>query len=81
MTGKYTGDIILKEPFAPLFTSTLPATTGWIVSKKAVEEMGNEKLKTNPIGTGPYEFVEWVPNQKVVLKRFDGYWGPKALLG
>jgi peptide/nickel transport system substrate-binding protein len=78
VTGKYTGDIILKEPFAPLFNSTLPATTGWIVSKKAVEEMGNDKLKTNPVGTGPYEFVEWVPNQKVVLKRFDGYWGLKA---
>ncbi len=77
MTGKYTGDIILSEPFAPLFSSTLPATTGWIVSKKAVEEMGDEKLKTNPVGTGPYEFVEWVPNQKVVLKRYDGYWGPK----
>jgi peptide/nickel transport system substrate-binding protein len=78
VTGKYSGDIILKEPFAPLFNSTLPATTGWILSKKAVEEMGNEKLKTNPVGTGPYEFVEWVPNQKVVLKRYDGYWGPKA---
>jgi len=77
VTGKYTGDIILKEPFAPLFNSTLPATTGWILSKKAVEEMGNDKLKTNPVGTGPYEFVEWVPNQKVVLKRYDGYWGPK----
>jgi len=77
VTGKYTGDIILIEPFAPLFASTLPATTGWIVSKKAVEEIGNDKLKTNPIGTGPYEFVEWTPNQKVVLKRFDGYWGPK----
>lgn len=77
VTGKYTGDIILKEPFAPLFSSTLPATTGWILSKKAVEEMGNDKLKTNPVGTGPYEFVEWVPNQKVVLKRNDGYWGPK----
>ena len=77
VTGKYTGDIILSEPFAPLFSSTLPATTGWIVSQKAVEEMGDEKLKTNPVGTGPYEFVEWVPNQKVVLKRYDGYWGPK----
>jgi len=77
VTGKYTGDIILSEPFAPLFSSTLPATTGWIVSKKAVEEMGDEMLKTNPVGTGPYEFVEWVPNQKVVLKRYDGYWGPK----
>jgi ABC-type transport system substrate-binding protein len=42
VTGKYTGDIILNEPFAPLFSSTLPATTGWIVSKKAVEDIGDE---------------------------------------
>ena len=53
VTGKYTGDIILKEPFAPLFSSTLPATTGWIVSKKAVEELGDEQAEDQPDRHGP----------------------------
>jgi peptide/nickel transport system substrate-binding protein len=75
VTGKYTGVIILKEAFAPLWTSTLPATAGWIVSKKAMEEMGHDEHATNPIGSGPYQFEEWVPNQRVVLTRFEDYWG------
>ena len=29
------------------------------------------------IGTGPYSFVEYVPNNRVVLRRKDRYWGPK----
>ncbi|HXV44710.1 MAG TPA: ABC transporter substrate-binding protein, partial [Anaerolineae bacterium] len=75
VTGKYTGQIILKEPFAPLWNSTLPLGSGWVLSKKAVEDMGLEAFATHPIGTGPYEFVEWTPNEKIVLKRFADYWG------
>ncbi len=78
VTGKYTGKIILKDLFAPLWNSTLPVAGGIIVSKKAVEEMGLEKYATNPVGTGPYEFSEWKPKDRVILKRFDGYWGDKA---
>jgi peptide/nickel transport system substrate-binding protein len=75
VTGKYTGTIVLKEPFAPLWVSTLPVTAGVILSQKAVEDIGVENYGTNPVGTGPYEFVEWVPDQKVSFKRFENYWG------
>ena len=27
------------------------------------------------IGTGPYKFVSWVPNERVEVARFDGWWG------
>jgi peptide/nickel transport system substrate-binding protein len=30
------------------------------------------------IGTGPYKFVEWKPSDRIVLAKFDGYWGEKA---
>lgn len=30
------------------------------------------------IGTGPFKFVSWVPDDNVVLERWDGYWGEKA---
>ena len=69
---EYSGTIILKEPFSALMQSTLPVTSGYIVSKKAVEELG-KKFNKNPIGTGPYEFVKWTPKQKVELKRFAEY--------
>ncbi|KQL49994.1 hypothetical protein AN963_10040 [Brevibacillus choshinensis] len=28
---------------------------------------------TNPIGTGPFQFVKWEQGKQLVLKRFDGY--------
>lgn len=31
-------------------------------------------------GTGPFEFVEFIPDEKVVLKRNENYWGTKASL-
>jgi peptide/nickel transport system substrate-binding protein len=33
---------------------------------------------TGVIGTGPYKFVSWAPDDRVVLERFDGTWGEKA---
>ncbi len=29
----------------------------------------------DPIGTGPYRFAGWEPGQRIVLERFDDYWG------
>ena len=72
--GTYDGEIILKEPFSPLLTTTLPVGSGLVLSKKAIEERG-EEYGTNPIGSGPYEFVSWAPKQEVVLKRFADYGG------
>jgi peptide/nickel transport system substrate-binding protein len=82
VNDKYSGTIILKEPFAAVTRSTLPVSSGWIVSKKAVEALG-DKYATKPIGTGPYEFVSWTPKQSVVLKRFAEYGGasPAEILG
>lgn len=77
VTGKYTGKIILKEPSAPLWISTLPGTSGYILSKKAVEEKGNDGIATFPVGTGPYEFQEWEPNAFVKETLFADYWGTK----
>jgi peptide/nickel transport system substrate-binding protein len=72
--GKYAGTIILKESFAPLGRSTMPAGAGLVVSKKAVLKLG-KKFATHPIGTGPYEFTSWTPKQKIVLNRFAQYAG------
>jgi len=29
------------------------------------------------VGTGPYRLVEWVNGERLVVERFDRYWGPK----
>jgi peptide/nickel transport system substrate-binding protein len=43
-------------------------------------EAATNPLNRHPIGTGPFRFVEWESNQKIVLERFDGYWGKKPHL-
>ena len=72
---KYNGKIILKEPFAALWKTTLPIGSGAIVSKKWVEEVGVDKFATNVIGTGPYYIADWQQKQKITLKRNPDYYG------
>jgi len=75
IVDKYEGKIILKEPQATLWTVVLPMTSGLIVCKKFVEEVGLEKFKTDTVGTGPYILSEWTPAQKLILERNPDYWG------
>jgi len=75
--GTYDGEIILKEPFAPLMTTTLPVGSGLVLSKAAVEDRG-DRYGTQPAGSGPYEFVSWTANERVVLKKFADYGGANS---
>lgn len=35
---------------------------------------------TRPIGTGPFRFVAWRRGDRLMLRRNDGYWGPRPAL-
>lgn len=38
----------------------------------------NQNFDTMPsAGTGPFKVVEYVPGQRAIFERFEGYWGPK----
>jgi len=50
-----------------------------IVPPEEVEKHG-DRFAFHACGTGPYKVVEVKPNEKYVLERFDGYWGPKPLI-
>ena len=63
----------LNAPYAP-FLSNLAYPTGLIVSPDAVKTHGAD-FGRNPAGTGPFRFVEWESNAKVVVERNDDYWG------
>jgi peptide/nickel transport system substrate-binding protein len=81
VTGKYTGTIIFDKFFAPFLGSTLPLSSAHVLSRKAVDKLG-ENHGTHPIGTGPYEFVSWQQGQKVTLRKFAKYGGASnAFLG
>ena len=74
----HTIDIKLVMPYAPIF-NTLSSGRGSIVSKKTVEEMGDNKAARNPIGTGPYKLKNWVSGTEIVLEKNESYWGKKAI--
>lgn len=58
---------ILKRPQAP-FLKNLAMTSFGIASPAAIEKYG-EKFREHPVGTGPYKFVEWKPNDRIVLEK------------
>lgn len=73
---EYTVDVKLHEPFAAAL-NYLASARGNIVCKKAVEEMGLEEHMRNPVGSGPFKFVDWVSGDHITLTRNDNYWGEK----
>jgi peptide/nickel transport system substrate-binding protein len=61
----------LSQPYVPLI-GVLSDRPGMMVSPKAAEAAG-AKFFTNPICSGPYRFVERVAQDRIVLRKFDGY--------
>ncbi len=79
--GPYTVVFTLHQP-DPLFPlGVLSDYDGAIMSKKAVEEIGEEPIGTNPVGTGVYmlEEVHTDPSQGVTLAANPDYWDTKAV--
>ncbi|GMG85602.1 ABC transporter substrate-binding protein [Paralimibaculum aggregatum] len=62
----------LSGPYAP-FLSNLAYPTGLIVSPEAVKAHGSD-FGRNPVGTGPFRFVEWEANSRVVVERYEDHW-------
>lgn len=48
-----------------------------IVPKDTFTKMGIDKFSRNPIGTGPFQFVEWKEGEHLILTAFDKYWAGK----
>ena len=72
----YTVILETKYPYAPVLAAlTTPPCS--IVPKKIVEA-DPKNFALHPVGTGPYKFVEWKPDEYCKLEAFDDYYGEKA---
>lgn len=65
----------LSEPFTPLL-AFLGMSMNVIVPQHVVEQHGD--LQTVVVGSGPFRFVEYIPQTRLVLQRFDSHWGRDA---
>ncbi|WP_439498527.1 ABC transporter substrate-binding protein [Bosea sp. (in: a-proteobacteria)] len=72
----YTVRVSLKYPDANFLGRVTNYHGGNIVSKKAAEELG-DRFGSNPVGTGPFAFVEHVTQQYVKLAAHQGYFRGK----
>ncbi len=72
----YTVKINMRGPCGP-FLSLLGTANFRLLgmaSKAAVEKLGDDQFGRQPVGTGPFEFVEWKTADHVTLRKFNGYW-------
>jgi len=71
-TGEHEVTITLSNPVPSLLGLLVPYHGGNIVCQDAVEEMG-EDFARNPVGTGPWQFAEYQPQQFVRLVANEDY--------
>jgi len=76
---KYTLRVSLKNPSSGLLYSLTDIGSFPVVPEGSLQE-GVLKATEFPPGTGPFRFVEWKRNRRVVFERFDDYWGQKAFV-
>ena len=77
-TGEYELTITLNAPFAP-FIQHLCTSNCAIVPKEAVEDP-TRLFARNPVGTGPFQLVEWRTYQMLLFRRNDDYFRGKPKL-
>ena len=75
---EFTVQIQLKTAYSP-FIYTIAITPFSIVSPTAVKEFG-DAYTNNPVGTGPFKFVQWDRSDKIVLQANENYWGGRPKL-
>lgn len=71
---EYTVQFILNS-VAPLDRIVASAYAAWIISPKAVGKDQKWFEAGNEAGSGPYMLESSKPDEEIVLKKFDDYWG------
>ncbi len=75
VVDEYSVDVVFSEPYAP-FLAIISNELFGIKSPTAATESGDD-FGRNPVGSGPFVFVEWIDGDHVTLRKNPDYnWGP-----
>lgn len=69
-----TVDFLLKNP-DPVLLTKLGGYGAMIVPPKYITEKGSAYFGANPVGTGPFKFVDYKPKVSLSFERNASYWG------
>ncbi|TPW28674.1 ABC transporter substrate-binding protein [Pararhizobium mangrovi] len=72
VAGDHTVKFHLKQPDATLLAQ-FADRSGMMMSPTAFKKEG-EKFSSDPVCSGPFQFVNRVQQDRIELKKFDGYW-------
>jgi peptide/nickel transport system substrate-binding protein len=76
VVDKFTVNFTTAAPFPTmLFALNEASFAALIMPPRHMRETAPEVLARQPIGTGPYRFVEWRRDERVVLEANPDYWG------
>jgi peptide/nickel transport system substrate-binding protein len=59
----------------PVLLNRLASWASWIVPKNYLETEGQEAFERGGMGTGPFRFVSFTPDDEIVMERYDNHWG------
>ncbi|MBI4588503.1 MAG: hypothetical protein HY725_06660 [Candidatus Rokubacteria bacterium] len=65
---------------SPSPTLPLGLVWGWMKPPKYLKEKGDAHFAQNPVGTGPFKFVDWVQGQYINMVSNPEYWQGKPKL-
>lgn len=77
----YTIRFVLTRPESP-FLADLGMDFASILSAEYANKMMKagtpEKVDLNPVGTGPFQLLQYQKDSKILYKAFENYWGSRA---
>jgi peptide/nickel transport system substrate-binding protein len=66
VVNDYTVRFVMSAPFSPFISK--------LETLRIVPKLPGHDFARQPIGTGPFQFVEWVSGQHITLRRNNAYW-------
>jgi len=72
----YTVRFHFTSPWSDFLTfyGSQASAAAYVIPKKYFEQVGEMGFFRNPVGAGPYKFVEFKPGERLVVEAFEGYW-------